>query len=124
MRKRSKYSRRQPSNCFFAIGTTLSRAWTVFQSLEVTTTSSRLTRPSSISLFNPSPASFSLPINPPSAHVPRIHIAQVSRTVIASTVKEPVASLDGIVDNVGSVLGDLPEAESDLGHLGPVGLEG
>lgn len=51
-------------------------------------------------------------------------MAQCGRTVIAGTVKEPVASLDGIVDNVGSVLGDLPEAESDLGHLGPVRLEG
>jgi hypothetical protein len=36
----------------------------------------------------------------------------------ASSIEKPVAGLDGIIDNVGAALvGNLPQAESDLGHL-------
>ena len=39
----------------------------------------------------------------------------------ACAVKEPVAGLDGIVDDIGTALvGDLPQTETDLGHLSPI----
>lgn len=35
----------------------------------------------------------------------------------ASTIEQTVTSLDGVVDNLGAVVIDLPEAEANLGHV-------
>jgi hypothetical protein len=37
--------------------------------------------------------------------------------VVASTIEQTVTSLDSVVDNLGAVVIDLPEAEANLGHV-------
>ena len=49
---------------------------------------------------------------------PQLLVFTLDKSLTASSVKESVTSLDGVVDNVrGNVVANLPQAEAHLGHL-------